>query len=230
MKKDLSVIVSCEHAVNQVPPRFRAFVDPYDRSALNTHAGYDIGALPVARALARRIGCPIFVGGISRLVVDLNRSETNRQGIFGSIGRKLDAAGKEAALEKWHRPFRLSMREALEREMACGRRVMLLSVHSFTPRLDGQTRKADFGLLYDPARSAERALCRAMGAKILASLPTARIRMNYPYRGVSDGSASAFRKLFPGIVAVELEFNQGTVGSFSLAKITEAIATSIKGA
>jgi len=228
MKKHTSVLITCEHAVNRVPAIFSSFIDYRDKAALDTHAGYDPGALAIAHSLARRMNAPVFKGSISRLVVDLNRSETNRHGIFGSIGKKLDKARRETALEKWHRPFHESVRRFVKQETARGRLVILLSVHSFTPRLGAQIRKADFGLLYDPARIAERRLCRTMGRTLAESFPKARIRMNYPYRGVSDGTASALRKQFPRIVAVELEFNQGTLGRFSMPGILDSVSNSVK--
>ncbi|MDH5511342.1 MAG: N-formylglutamate amidohydrolase [Nitrospinota bacterium] len=227
MKKPPSFLVTCEHAVNRIPAAFIPFADARDKAALNTHAGYDIGAAPIASALARRLNAPFFKGGISRLVVDLNRSETNRKGIFGPIGRRMDAAAREKALERWHRPYHHALRSFVELEMVRRRQVILLSVHSFTPRMSRETRKVDFGLLYDPSSEAERFLCRSMGAILTESFPRARIRMNYPYRGVSDGIASAMRKLFPKIVAVELEFNQGTVGRFHLPLIIDAVFTSV---
>ena len=37
-----------------------------------------------------------------------------------------------------------------------------LSSHSFTPELDGKVRKADIGLIYDPARQREGGSVRAL--------------------------------------------------------------------
>ncbi len=103
----------------------------------------------------------------------------------------------------------------MRRAAAGGRRSVHVAVHSFTPALAGERRSADVGLLYDPRRAGERALCARWQA-ILGELdPTLRVRRNYPYRGISDGLPSWLRRRFPGrsYAGVELELNQALLAS-----------------
>jgi predicted N-formylglutamate amidohydrolase len=88
--------------------------------------------------------------------------------------------------------------------------VLHLSIHSFTPRLHGVTRNAEVGFLYDPARSIDAAFCRAWRVALAARAPQWSARMNYPYRGTSDGLTTQFRKRYPAAsyLAMELELNQ----------------------
>lgn len=88
-----------------------------------------------------------------------------------------------------------------------------LSVHSFTPTLDGQTRNADAGLLYDPGRPRERECCTAWQRAMRTADPRLRVRRNYPYRGVSDGLTTHLRRVFPpeDYLGIELELNQAIV-------------------
>ncbi len=65
-----------------------------------------------------------------------------------------------------------------------------LSVHSFTPKLHGVTRNAEIGFLYDPARRMDAAFCRDWRDVLVRDKPHWRVRMNYPYRGTSDGRSS----------------------------------------
>ena len=76
--------------------------------------------------------------------------------------------------------------------------------------LDGVVRDADIGLLYDPARSGESALCRRWQACIEALEPGLKVRRNYPYTGRSDGFTAWLRRRFPdtAYVGIELEINQ----------------------
>jgi len=229
MKRRPSAIVTCEHASASVPTQWRDHFTARETAQLETHKGYDIGALEMARVLARLLDAPLLAGGVTRLLVDINRSEGNRRGIFGPAGKRMDDADRERALQRWHRPFRKAVAGAVERGLASGKPVIMLSIHSFTPRLKGMVRSADIGLLYDPSRKKEKALCLAIRESILKVYPHARIRMNYPYRGIGDGTASAIRKAFPQASAVEIEFNQGTMRGFSASKIAGAIADGARG-
>lgn len=84
-----------------------------------------------------------------------------------------------------------------------------MAVHSFTPVLDGVPRNVDIGLLYDPAQGQERSFCGAWRKALAARAPHLRIRMNQPYKGISDGFPTALRRAFPQHYAgVELEVNQ----------------------
>jgi predicted N-formylglutamate amidohydrolase len=87
--------------------------------------------------------------------------------------------------------------------------VVHVSVHSFTPELDGDVRNADIGLLYDPKRKHEKAFCERWRTELLRRAPGLRVRMNYPYTGTSDGFTTALRRIFPkGYCGIELEVNQ----------------------
>src|SRR5690606_9080611 len=69
-----ALVLSCEHGGNRVPPRYKdRFKDA--EKLLESHRGYDLGALAVARRMAAALGAPLFYSRVSRLVVDLNRSQ-----------------------------------------------------------------------------------------------------------------------------------------------------------
>jgi predicted N-formylglutamate amidohydrolase len=83
-------------------------------------------------------------------------------------------------------------------------------MHSFTPELDGRIRNADIGLLYDPQRRPERQFCIRLHQALENVSDVARVRMNYPYRGSSDGMIVALRKRLSSrrYTGVEIELNQ----------------------
>jgi predicted N-formylglutamate amidohydrolase len=93
------------------------------------------------------------------------------------------------------------------------RAVVHVSSHSFTPVLDGVVRNADVGLLYDPGRPGEAALCRAWQAQLADREPGLHVRRNYPYAGKSDGFAAFLRRRFSerDYIGIELEINQRIV-------------------
>jgi predicted N-formylglutamate amidohydrolase len=176
---------------------------------LASHRGYDAGALKLARDVARQLGAELVYATTTRLLVDLNRSARHRQA-FSAITRALHTSERATILARYHTPYRERVERWIAREILAGRRVLHVSCHSFTPTLAGEVRRADVGLLYDPARPAEVAWARRWRALLLAAAPQLRVRRNYPYRGIADGLTSDLRKRFaPARYAgIELEVNQ----------------------
>ena len=182
------------------------------RALLNSHRSYDPGALVMARALARAFRAPLVSSTVSRLLVDLNRSSAHPQ-LFSAATRGAPAALRARIVEKYYRPYRMRAERLVRRAVSRGRRVIHISSHSFTPQLDGKRRVADVGLLYDPARCGEAALCARWKTALAACAPELRVRRNYPYAGKGDGLTSHLRRRFPpaAYVGIEVEINQGIV-------------------
>jgi predicted N-formylglutamate amidohydrolase len=210
-----ALVLSCEHGGNRVPRGYLAlFRSARARAALSSHRGYDRGALPVAEALARRLDAPLFACTTTRLLVEPNRSVAHPR-LFSEFSCALDASSREAALREHHTPHRRAVEEAIAEALRRTGPVLHLSVHSFTPRLDGETRRADAGLLYDPSRPLERSLCARWQRTLSELAPDLRVRRNYPYRGTSDGLTTAMRARFGprDYAGVELELNQAWVST-----------------
>lgn len=204
----MAVVVTCEHAANRVPARYRSLFAGQQK-LLGSHRGYDKGAAELARAIARAFGTDAALGTTSRLLVDLNRSEGSRA-LLSSISRCLSRDEQALLVERYYRPFRDGVEARIARHLAAGRQVLHLSVHSFAPVLRGVRRNADIGLLYDPARAEERELARELARALVAKSWV--VRRNYPYRGTADGHTSALRRRFvEGYVGLELELNQRLV-------------------
>lgn len=179
---------------------------------LESHRGYDPGALLMARALAKAFSAPLVASGISRLLVDLNRSIGHSQ-LFSAATRSVPAGAREEIVEQYYHPYRTRAERLVARAVARGRRVIHVSSHSFTPELNGKVRRADVGLLYDPGRRGETKLCARWKSSLAALGPELRVRRNYPYAGKADGLTSQLRLRFPqnAYVGIELEVNQSIV-------------------
>jgi predicted N-formylglutamate amidohydrolase len=205
---DVGFIVSCEHGGNRIPRRYARMFASH-RALLDSHRGWDPGALNLARRLAKVLDAPLIVSETSRLLVDLNRSEHHRA-LFSSIARALPVAERARILDEHYRPYRAQVEATVDAAIAGGRRAVHLSVHSFTPVLDGATRTADVGLLYDPRRPHEATLCDAWVATLSRALPGMSVRRNYPYRGNADGLTTALRRTrrAAAYVGIEIELNQ----------------------
>ena len=182
------------------------------RALLDSHRGFDSGALLVARSLAAAFKAPLVISTVSRLLVDLNRSIGHPR-LFSAATRGLPAKLRSQIVEQHYRPYRDQVEHLVARAVERGRRVIHISSHSFTPQLNGQVRYADVGLLYHPARPGETELCARWKASLAGLAPELRVRRNYPYAGKGDGLTSHLRLRFPpgAYVGIELEINQSIV-------------------
>jgi predicted N-formylglutamate amidohydrolase len=205
------LIFTCEHAHYQVP---RAALPFFTASAitLKSHRGYDAGALKIAHHLSKEFRAPLIAGQYSRLVVDLNRSAD-----LPEVHSKfLNCPNSVCAdlIRAIHVPFRQHTSNVIRRSLSLKRQVLHLSVHSFTPVINGKRRKpCDIGILFDPSRTIEKTFSLELKRTLKRELPSLHCRFNYPYKGTSDGHTTALRQQFSGQVyaGIELEFNQAWI-------------------
>lgn len=201
-------LVSCEHGGNLIPAHYRPLFAGRE-PLLNSHRGYDLGALSLARALAAKMGGRLHYSRISRLLVDLNRSPHHRE-VFSEITRPLPREVRALILQRFHASYRNRVISTMHDMLDTCDHIVHLSAHSFVPQLGGVTRNADIGLLYDPGRSGEAVICRA--ARRALAERGFRTRLNYPYRGTADGFTTHLRSRFATRYSgIELELNQAMV-------------------
>ncbi|HEX6882146.1 MAG TPA: N-formylglutamate amidohydrolase [Planctomycetota bacterium] len=208
MTRIQALVLACEHASRRVPRRYARLFRGRE-ALLDSHRGWDPGALELARHVARAFDAPLFRGVVTRLLVDLNRSLQSPT-LFSKHALRLEEKERLALLARYWEPYRHAVRHCIESELARGRRVLHFSLHSFTPRLRGDARPTDVGLLFDPARPAEERFCRALRAALQQELPELQIDLNEPYSGVSDGLTTTLRAEFPRgrYLGIEFEVNQ----------------------
>jgi predicted N-formylglutamate amidohydrolase len=202
------LLVTCEHGGNRIPAKYWPLFKSH-RALLESHRGYDPGALATARDFAPALGAELVYSTTSRLLVDLNRSRHHRQ-LFSDITRTLPPTERERVLARYYFPYREWISEQVRSTTSSGQRVLHLSCHSFTPRLSGVERRADVGLLYDPRRPFEREFCAAWQRELESAHGDLVVRRNYPYRGYADGLTTDLRRRHPHshYAGIELEVNQ----------------------
>ena len=201
-------IVTCEHGGNRIPSRYRQFFHGHE-GLLHTHRGYDPGALRLARDLATALAAPLTASTVTRLLIDLNRSPRHPD-LYSEATRDMPPAIREEIRRRYYQPYRTRIETQVARAVAAGMRVIHISCHSFTPALHGQIRNTDIGLLYDPSRRAEAEMCRRWQAALKVRSGMLKVRMNYPYKGTTDGFTVYLRRCFPpeNYIGIELEINQ----------------------
>ncbi|MHC1789290.1 N-formylglutamate amidohydrolase [Solidesulfovibrio sp.] len=228
MSASWALLITCEHGGNAVPEAYAPlFADLGE--ALASHYGFDLGALATARALARATGAPLLAATTSRLVVDLNRSAGHPR-LFSAMVKALPRAERQAILAAHYHPHREAVARVVAEGLAANCRVLHIASHSFTPRLHGLTRHCDVGFLYDPGWMAEKEFCARWRRELRCLDSDLILRRNYPYRGVSDGLATALRRRFgERYLGVELEVNQRFAlgGEETLASVSEHLADAL---
>jgi predicted N-formylglutamate amidohydrolase len=202
------LVLSCEHAVNTVPAPWAPLFAGAE-SLLDSHEGWDPGALDLARHLARELHAPLCAHDATRLVIEPNRSEENPK-IWSVVTAPLDDDEKRRILERVYRPHRDAVERTIRDRIDAGGVVVHLGVHTFTPILDGEERVTDIGLLFDPSRPGEDAFCRAWQDRLTERLPGFVVELNQPYAGTDDGLTTVFRRVFPSdrYRGLEIEVSQ----------------------
>ena len=202
------LVITCEHGGNRIPSLYRDLFHAH-QSLLDSHRGFDPGALIMARELATSFAAPLVASTVSRLLVDLNRSIGHSR-LHSEATRNEPTEVRQRILKHYYQPYRAQAERLVRQAIADHGHAIHLSSHSFTHELDGKVREADIGLLYDPTRPGEADLCKRWKAALIACAPDLRVRRNYPYAGKGDGLTAWFRRrLSPcAYVGIELEINQ----------------------
>lgn len=201
----MKLILTCEHGGNNIPSKYESLFKT--NSVLQTHRGYDIGALSLFRFLKPLSDWSIY-STTSRLLVELNRSLFHKQ-LFSEFTADLTPLEKHDILETYYVPYRAKVEEKIASIIASKETVLHLSIHSFTPSLNAIERHCDIGLLYDSTQKKEQLLCKKLKLKILQDNPNLNVRFNNPYLGKADGFTTYLRKRFPNYyLGIEIEVNQ----------------------
>lgn len=201
-------VISAEHASNHVPSTW-SHLFRGQREVLASHRGWDPGTPEMARAFQQQLGVRPIIAQWSRLLVEPNRSPHHPR-LFSEFTKRLPDEQRTELFESFYRPHRLAVETEIRRLISAGDKVVHLGLHSFTPVLSGETRRADIGLLYDPCRDLENSFCRQWQRQLRERELAWVVRRNYPYLGKSDGLTTFLRRQFPDsrYLGIELEVNQ----------------------
>jgi predicted N-formylglutamate amidohydrolase len=185
-----------------------------DPALLALHIGWDIGAAAVATHLAELLGAPAIASGFSRLVIDCNRSLDDptlmpeaSDGIAVPGNRGLSADQRAARIAALHEPYHRTIQAHLDAASAGGTAPAIVSIHSFTPRMNGIDRPWHIGILWD--RDPRMAVPLIAG---LAGPGGLEIGDNQPYSARSpQGYSMARHALGRGLPHVLVEIRQDEI-------------------
>lgn len=198
------VFITCEHASEAFPAP--SVLPEADAWLAGTHWAFDLGAEAIVRDLASTLDAPAVLAAFSRLVCDPNRDEHEptlfrdvAEGRSVTLNEDLGVAERERRLAAFHRPFH----EAVDRALASSEATILLSIHTFTPVYEGNSRAMEIGVLFDEEEQLADDIAHVLREAGFV------VAMNEPYSGRDGLIYSAARHAAAhGKRALELEVRQ----------------------
>ncbi len=224
-EREAVFLVTCEHAVNAVPAAY-AHLFKEHQTVLDSHRGYDIGALAWAHQVSRELGACLFVGEVTRLLIELNRAVG--PALWSEYSGRLSDAEKAAVQRRYYDLYRQSVESCIKRAVNLNLRVIHISVHTFTPVLDGVAREVDIGVLFDPERSWESKIATLWLQTLARRHSKMTVRPNEPYHGRDDGFTTYLRTRFEGptYAGIEIEVKNTITTDIMLLKSSDIQETS----
>ena len=194
------------------------------------HIAVDIGVEQLGLELAALLGAPFVRQVFSRLVIDCNRDPTRPDAmpetsdgthIAGNV--RLDARDRQARIEAIFEPYQRAIGEVIQARTTAGLETIFVSLHSFTPAMDGSARPWHIGVLHDggDTRFALDLLDR------LQIEPHLVVAGNEPYR-MDQTDYTVPRHVYPrGLAYVELEVRQDLLDPGAPTAIARMLATAL---
>lgn len=218
-------LISCEHAGNNVPHVY-AYLFHGKEEILQSHRGWDPGAVHVAEFLSKQLSAPFYICETTRLLVEPNRS-LHSDSLFSEFSQGLTEEQKSHLLNEYYHPHRTAVEQFI-RDSA--ETILHLSIHTFTPLWNDAERRVDLGLLFDPDRINETKFCESYRGRLAKSLPAMNIEFNEPYKGIDDGFTTYLRTQFGDdrYLGIEIEINQKYSGTGTLTQIAKELLESLR--
>jgi predicted N-formylglutamate amidohydrolase len=176
-------LLLCDHAAAAIP---RALGDlGLDAGQRRLHIAWDIGAADVTRRLSAKLDVAAILSGYSRLVVDCNRQlddptsiPQESDGVGVPANRGLTAAMRAQRAEACFWPYQQAIESWIEGRRAAGEAPVIVSMHSFTPVMNGFERPWHIGILTNRDRRVAQPLLDALRGD-----PALVVGDNEPYDG-----------------------------------------------
>lgn len=207
-------LLSCEHAGNEAPEAYQAIFQK-GTEALHSHRGFDPGAFSVFKNWVPYADWATYYP-YTRLLIELNRS-LGHKALFSTFSNALADQDKQHLITNYYNSYRNKVEQQVKEQLTNGKQLIHIGVHSFTPILNGKTRNADIGLLYNPANKLEKDAASCWKICLERAIPEIKVRMNYPYLGKADGFTTYLRKKYKQRYAgLEFELNQKYAGNLDM--------------
>lgn len=180
------LLLACDHASNRLPVALNQLgVEP---ALLDRHIGYDIGTESMGRMLMDRFDAPLLIANYSRLAIDLNRHHNDptlvpevSDGHIIHGNQNLSEVERQARIDELFTPYHDTYHRLTLDLKSRFRRPLILSLHSFTPQIQGIERPWHFGVLWDQEKELAASLLENFRLASATHSPALVIGDNKPY-------------------------------------------------
>ncbi|MDY0871047.1 N-formylglutamate amidohydrolase [Dongia rigui] len=225
------LVIFCDHAGRAIPRKLGNLgLTPGE---LAQHIAWDIGIANVAAILARNLDAPCVLSNYSRLVIDCNRrlddptsiaQESDRIVVPGNRG--LDGLARAHRAEEIFKPYHFAVADLIKKKREAGPVTAILSLHSFTPVMNGFKRPWHFGVLWNRDARLPIPLMQR-----LAQLPHVVVGDNEPYSGRDEhGFSIIYHAEAQGLPHALIEIRQDLISDEAgVNRWTAKLETAVKG-
>ena len=206
------MMLVADHARRDMPDEYGDLGLP--AAEFERHIAYDIGVEAVTRRLAAALDAPAVMARFSRLLIDPNRGEDDptliRQLYDGTVipaNYPMPDEERARRLDLFYRPYHDAVGALMASvHEASGRTPFIVSMHSFTPAMQGRPRPWHVGILWD---SDDRAVQPLLDA--LAADPALVVGDNEPYDGALRGDTMFRHAIVNGFAHALIEVRQDLI-------------------
>lgn len=211
------VLIVCDHASNRVPLALNNV--GLSKADLQKHIAWDPGTEHIGQYMSEKLDATAFFATYSRIVVDVNRGERSPEcmrevsdHIVVPGNQNLTAAQKRQRLDEIFFPYHRALTAQIKSYRKKGIVPLIVSLHSFTPEMDGFKRPWEIGVLWNK----EEALARRVIENLRAQNPGMTVGENEPYTLKQANLSKNTIKTHAedtGLPYIIVEFRQDLVGS-----------------
>lgn len=148
------ILLIADHACNHIPEKLDNL--GLEAEWQDNHIAYDIGTKALCEALQKKLHSRAIAARFSRLIVDPNRPLDHEtlipqlsDNIFVPGNADLSEKDKAKRIATFHAPYHEAISNEVARIGANGQTPVLVSLHSFTPVMNGQTRPWHAAVLWN---------------------------------------------------------------------------------
>ena len=230
--RDRGIVLLADHAGRALPEEYGDLGVP--AAEFERHIAYDIGVERVTRTLAALLDAPAVMARFSRLLIDPNRGEDDptliRQLYDGTVvpgNYPMSEVERNHRIDSFYRPYHDAVSAVVASVAAASRMApFVVSIHSFTPSMQGRPRPWHAGILWDMDDRAVRPMI-----DMLAADPQIVVGDNEPYDGALRGDTMFRHCIVNGFAHVLVEIRQDLIATHAgadawaarLAPIVDAI-------
>jgi predicted N-formylglutamate amidohydrolase len=173
-------LLICDHASNRIPPEVGDIgVSPED---MDKHIAYDIGTELLTMRVQSLLKCAAVMADWSRLLIDMNRDPKSpglvpavSDGIGIPYNVAMTTAEKMQRMQEYYAPYHQRISQEIDRL----EKPFLVSIHSFTPVMNGLERPWQIGFLWNSNTDVSLRAAETMAVME----PDFAIGLNQPYSG-----------------------------------------------